>query len=238
MPINPLLEVVRYYLPADNLIELLETILPTANHRGLRQGGCLSPLLLNLYLHHHLDRPWQQKCPRLPLIRVADDLLILCKTECQAVEAYDELRASAFAPRDALEGVPPRIGRELWQWRLRDLVGLQNLQAQPRACLHDGQPRLEELAGAPRNLAHTKSDAPLRAVQTIKLWLSQKGPAYKASDREKVAQWITERTHALGFQEIPSSKKLIEFWQRAYARWAKLAPFNARCHGKIPRLAH
>ena len=100
-------------------------------------------------------------------------------------------------------------------------LGFKISQAHPRTCLHDGQPRLEEFAGA-LGIAHTKSDAPLRAVQTIKFWLSQKGPAYKVLRPGKIANWITERAHALGFQEIPSSKKLIEFWQRAYARWDKL----------------
>jgi len=53
---------------------------------GTPQGGVISPLLANIYLHH-LDREWQQNHRRLgEMVRYADDLVILCPT-AQAAEA-------------------------------------------------------------------------------------------------------------------------------------------------------
>jgi group II intron reverse transcriptase/maturase len=53
---------------------------------GTPQGGVISPLLANIYLHH-LDREWQQHHKRLgEMVRYADDLVILCPT-AQAAEA-------------------------------------------------------------------------------------------------------------------------------------------------------
>jgi RNA-directed DNA polymerase len=58
---------------------------------GTPQGGVISPLLSNIYLHY-LDRIWRNKCSQLgTLVRYADDLVVLCKTESQAKEAYRRL---------------------------------------------------------------------------------------------------------------------------------------------------
>lgn len=48
--------------------------------KGTPQGGVLSPLLANVYLHY-LDRQWQRRHQRCgKLIRYADDFIILCRT--------------------------------------------------------------------------------------------------------------------------------------------------------------
>jgi group II intron reverse transcriptase/maturase len=55
---------------------------------GTPQGGVISPLLSNIYLHV-LDRVWQRKCGHLgALIRYADDFVVLCRTEANAREAH------------------------------------------------------------------------------------------------------------------------------------------------------
>ena len=54
---------------------------------GTPQGGVISPLLSNIYLHV-LDRIWQQRCAEVGvLVRYADDFVVLCRTEAQAREA-------------------------------------------------------------------------------------------------------------------------------------------------------
>ena len=58
---------------------------------GTPQGGVISPLLANIYLHH-LDREWQQHHQRLgELVRYADDLVILCSTSQAAEAALQQL---------------------------------------------------------------------------------------------------------------------------------------------------
>jgi group II intron reverse transcriptase/maturase len=54
---------------------------------GTPQGGVISPLLANIYLHL-LDRIWAKKCGSLGvLVRYADDFVVLTPTESKAKEA-------------------------------------------------------------------------------------------------------------------------------------------------------
>jgi len=57
---------------------------------GTPQGGVVSPLLCNVYLHR-LDRQWQTRGHGV-LIRYADDLLVMCTTETEARRALAALR--------------------------------------------------------------------------------------------------------------------------------------------------
>jgi retron-type reverse transcriptase len=60
VPVQPLLEIVSRYLPAKNLTRLIKTVIGSDRKRGLSQGSPLSPILVNTYLHHHLDRRWRR----------------------------------------------------------------------------------------------------------------------------------------------------------------------------------
>jgi group II intron reverse transcriptase/maturase len=54
---------------------------------GTPQGGVVSPLLSNIYLHV-LDRVWEDRCAHLgTLVRYADDFVVMCDTEAQVEEA-------------------------------------------------------------------------------------------------------------------------------------------------------
>src|SRR5262245_31024260 len=59
---------------------------------GSGRGNPLSPLLLNVYLDHVLDRRWRKLQDATPMIRVADDLLVICPDRERAEQAYDRLR--------------------------------------------------------------------------------------------------------------------------------------------------
>src|SRR5439155_20055777 len=55
--------------------------------QGVPQGGVISCVLANVVLHE-LDRLWEDRCSQLgQLIRYADDVVLLCKTEAHAREA-------------------------------------------------------------------------------------------------------------------------------------------------------
>src|SRR6516162_8888093 len=58
---------------------------------GTPQGGVISPLLANIYLNQ-LDRIWTARCSQLGiLIRYADDLVAMCRSESAAREALRRL---------------------------------------------------------------------------------------------------------------------------------------------------
>ena len=57
---------------------------------GTPQGGVISPLMCNIYLHR-IDRVWQVREHGV-LVRFADDLVVMCKTREQAEAALTQLR--------------------------------------------------------------------------------------------------------------------------------------------------
>ncbi|HEU4798538.1 MAG TPA: group II intron reverse transcriptase/maturase [bacterium] len=60
---------------------------------GTPQGGVISPLLSNIYLHA-LDATWECRCAHLGiLVRYADDFVIMCDTEAACAEAERRVRA-------------------------------------------------------------------------------------------------------------------------------------------------
>jgi RNA-directed DNA polymerase len=52
--------------------------------RGTPQGGVVSPLLANVFLHHVLDAWMADNYPYIPFERYADDVVLHCKSEAQA----------------------------------------------------------------------------------------------------------------------------------------------------------
>lgn len=49
--------------------------------QGTPQGGVISPLLANLFLHYAFDVWMQKEMPDIPFERYADDIVVHCKTE-------------------------------------------------------------------------------------------------------------------------------------------------------------
>lgn len=54
--------------------------------KGTPQGGVISPLLANLYLHYVVDKWIEQRYPEVPFVRYADDIIIHCRREEEAKE--------------------------------------------------------------------------------------------------------------------------------------------------------
>ena len=52
--------------------------------KGTPQGGVISPLLANLFLHYALDEWMRRNHPFIPFERFADDAVFHCKTEAEA----------------------------------------------------------------------------------------------------------------------------------------------------------
>lgn len=53
--------------------------------KGTPQGGVVSPILANLFLHHAFDSWMKKHCPHIPFERYADDIICHCTTEKQAL---------------------------------------------------------------------------------------------------------------------------------------------------------
>jgi len=60
--------------------------------KGTPQGGVVSPLLSNLFLHYAFDKWMQRTFPHVPFERYADDVLLHCHSERQARTVLTAIR--------------------------------------------------------------------------------------------------------------------------------------------------
>jgi len=68
-----------------------------ATDRGTPQGGVVSPLLMNLFMHYAFDRWIRSKMPQCRFARYADDAVVHCQTEQQARDLKDQLAERLIA---------------------------------------------------------------------------------------------------------------------------------------------
>ena len=61
--------------------------------KGTPQGGVVSPLLANLFLHYAFDRWMAEHYPQAPFERYADDAIVHCRKEVQAQEIRNAIAA-------------------------------------------------------------------------------------------------------------------------------------------------
>ena len=60
-------------------------------HQGTPQGGIVSPVLSNLFLHYVFDKWMDRNYPGNPFCRYADDAVVHCRTEAEAFALKQEL---------------------------------------------------------------------------------------------------------------------------------------------------
>jgi len=67
------------------------TASPTVPTKGIAQGGVISPLLANLFLHIALDSWLRKEFPNNPFERYADDVIVHTQTEEEAIRLLEEI---------------------------------------------------------------------------------------------------------------------------------------------------
>jgi group II intron reverse transcriptase/maturase len=60
--------------------------------QGTPQGGVISPLLANLFLHYVLDKWLTKHYPGVAFVRYADDIVVHCHTETEAKQLLEAIR--------------------------------------------------------------------------------------------------------------------------------------------------
>ena len=63
----------------------------TPRVKGTPQGGVISPLLANLFLHYALDKWMARHYPDIPFERYADDAILHCRTQEQAARLREAI---------------------------------------------------------------------------------------------------------------------------------------------------
>ncbi|MFQ5381836.1 MAG: group II intron reverse transcriptase/maturase [Dehalococcoidia bacterium] len=112
IPHERLMAAIEERISDRHLLKLLRALLRagvleegTVRHSesGTPQGGVISPLLANVYLHR-LDRAWQTRGTGV-LVRYADDLVVMCRDRGEAERSLAALRSIlaelGLAPKEA-----------------------------------------------------------------------------------------------------------------------------------------
>jgi len=116
IPHDRLMQAVEERICDRNLLKLLRAMLRAGvmeqgvvrgGVTGTPQGGVVSPLLCNVYLHR-LDRAWQTRGVGV-LVRYADDAVVLCRTRQEAERALATLQAILAELGLALKQTKTRI---------------------------------------------------------------------------------------------------------------------------------
>lgn len=81
---------IRRWLEAP--IEQKDGVLQPKEGKGTPQGGVISPLLANLYLHYSFDMWMNIHFPEIPFVRYADDMVVHCKSESQAAFLLEKIK--------------------------------------------------------------------------------------------------------------------------------------------------
>ncbi len=63
-----------------------------AREKGTPQGGVVSPLLANIFMHHAFDEWMKREHSNIPFGRYADDIVLHCRTEKQARFIRDKIK--------------------------------------------------------------------------------------------------------------------------------------------------
>lgn len=217
LPRTRLMQIVRKMIPADGICELIESVSQQARSRGIRQGGPLSPHLLNIYAHWMLDTWWQTEFPNVPLIRFADDLLIVCRPEETATvyaRLEQKLRAAGIPLKHNFFTATKDLGANgsvSWLgYNIRQTEGAVTYEIADKSW-----DSLEEGLA----LAWEAPEPVLVANDAIKGWIGQQGVTYSAQTARGVDAGIAQRATFHGFEEIPSLEETTSWWYRAHLRW-------------------
>lgn len=122
--------------------------------RGSPQGGVISPLLSNIYLHE-IDRQWDGN-QEVRLYRYADDMVLLARTSRKAEEAWEKLKEQLAKLKLEVNQEKSRLvtaeqGFAFLGFELRRKRSLTYLWPRARACKHVGERIREVVRTVPSN---------------------------------------------------------------------------------------
>ena len=73
-------------------VEKADGTLVERGNRGTPQGGVISPILANLFLHYGLDKWLEKNHPQIKFVRYADDVVVHCQDEVQTRELLSAVK--------------------------------------------------------------------------------------------------------------------------------------------------
>lgn len=221
IPQKRLLDIIHTRLPDERLLRLIKLFVVTPSGHGVPQGGPASALWLNLYLDHFLDRVWRERQPGVPLVRVADDLLLICGDTVTAQQMYAELETIIRPTGMTLKLGPASAIRDLRAEQVAEWLGYR-INCTGNDLVYDVADRSWKSLALKLELAHEKPLSPLVAIDTIAGWVAQLGPAYAERKVAGTYTRVRQIAREQGFEEIPPLKNFHTSWLAAHDRWLEV----------------
>jgi group II intron reverse transcriptase/maturase len=183
-------------------VGVMEDGVVSPTRAGTPQGGVISPLLSNIYLHV-LDRLWtRHSAPLGTLVRYADDFVVMCRTRKQCEQAEARIRQ-----------ILERLGLELHPDKTR------------RVELYDGKEGFDFLGCH----LHKRMSGKMWERKRERLYFLQRWPSARAMQR--IRQRIREKTpmsrcHAGLREVIADLNPLLRGWGNYFRTGNAARRFN------------
>lgn len=225
VPRTRLLAVLRHSIGNQEVVEFLDHVTrksTSETRKGIKQGGPLSPWLLETYFRWTLEKWWNDNFPDTPLLWFVDDFLALTRDLEEAQRVYAAIAAKMTEIGLSIKECEEDAVSDLRLGNHFDWLGF-------RLNLQDGKLRLRLADKSWEKLSDNLAQAyeePVPAVsayESITGWINAKGPAFGNELVDDVFNEIVTRANELDFYELPSRQTLVDIWQKAHLRdWVRV----------------
>jgi len=217
---DQLLDTLVSLLPNAALIRLLANLIQNPTGVGIPQGSSLSPLLLNCYLHQHLDLPWNAAHPQNPLLRYADDLLVLSDSRQQAITLRQELHQLLQEAGLHLKGSESTSIQDLAQEERINWLGYSINWNPTTQTFHKRIPeRSWNRLVLQLEACHESTPSIPKARNTLKGWMNYLAPCVGHEDPCFIQQEIHRCLDQTGFADLYQPEEILREWSQMANRW-------------------
>jgi hypothetical protein len=219
VPRGRLMDLVRNLVPAE-MAAVIGRLIDTGKSTGIPQGSPISPVLLNIYLDHFVDRPWRKRFPTIPLIRFVDDILVLCKNPAEARQAEEGLQKLILPSGMETKEDFTAAAKDLQKGEEALWLGFQIGDGPKTLTLKIADRGWEGLrAGLESALL---DDNTTRACQaSIQGWTEHVGPCFGHDHKNEVLHKIVSTARQCGFDDPPHPRRLRKLWLQGWKRWCQ-----------------
>jgi len=188
--------------------------------RGVPQGGVVSPILMNLFMHYAFDSWMSRKYAHCPFARYADDAVVHCRTEEQATTM---MQAIALRLAECGLTMHPEKSKVVYCRDSNRTQAYPNVQFtflgftfRPRVALSKDNRRFTSF------LPGVSKDALKRMRQTVRSWrLHRRTPATLHDLAELCNPTIRGWWNYYGAFYRTAMKELAVYLDRRLAKWAR-----------------
>ena len=221
VPHAPLLELLQSAVGDNGFLDHIRNLLDLQDRKdaiGIAQGNALSPVLLNLYCDRRIDRPWERKHPQWPLIRYADDMLILARGLKDGYAAMNTFSRLVTSAQLKIKDTSDDCVRHLCFGEALDWLGHNVLLVGDEMKVHL---RPDETARLTNKLLESRSRrySEDQLVRQLMSWIRSRGAACQHPDQPGIFQVIQRAALNADIRLDLSEDDVLNCWLQGHQTW-------------------